>query len=153
MNFMVEKTFEMALANEAPMCASGRRNEINMSEIYTKLIQETGRFVEYYSSDLLYDIKDIEKELDKAFDNEGFDTIILVGLRESGVDAKRAVMHKLLETKDGIYGYLYPTKVYRKVYALRITSYNTLPGTACVNLYDVTHSLYRLADEDEGADW
>lgn len=58
------------------------KTEINMSSIYTKLIQEAGRFCDAYASDLLYDIDAIEKLLD-----EGESETVWIAFRDMGVDS------------------------------------------------------------------
>ena len=55
--------------------------EINMSSIFTKLIQEAGRFCDAYASDLLYEIDKIKRLLDTKQSGE-----VWVAFREMGVD-------------------------------------------------------------------
>ena len=60
--------------------------EINYSSILTKLIQEAGRWCEYYASDLFVTWK---YNIDKKLDDGTMDTDQLVfGFREDGVDHK-----------------------------------------------------------------
>ena len=40
------------------------KTEINMSSIYSKLIQEAGRYCDRFASDLLYDMQCIEHHLE-----------------------------------------------------------------------------------------
>ena len=67
--------------------------EINYSSILTKLIQEAGRWCEYYASDLFVTWK---YNIDKKLDDGTMDTDQLVfGFREDGVDLRGwCVMHK-----------------------------------------------------------
>lgn len=59
--------------------------EINYSSILTKLIQEAGRWCEYYASDLFVTWHNIDKKLDDGtMDTEQF----VFGFREDGVDHK-----------------------------------------------------------------
>ena len=59
--------------------------EINYSSILTKLIQEAGRWCEYYASDLFITWHNIDKKLDDGtMDTEQF----VFGFREDGVDHK-----------------------------------------------------------------
>ena len=59
--------------------------EINYSSILTKLIQEAGRWCEYYASDLFIIWHNIDKNLDDgAMDTEQF----VFGFRKDGVDHK-----------------------------------------------------------------
>lgn len=57
------------------------RTTINMSSIYTKLIQEAGRFCDAYASDLLYDINAIEECIERQKS-----TTIYIAFRRHGVD-------------------------------------------------------------------
>ena len=60
--------------------------EINYSSILTKLIQEAGRWCEYYASDLFVTWK---YNIDKKLDDGTMDTDQLVfGFRKDGVDRK-----------------------------------------------------------------
>lgn len=68
----------------------------NLSSIYTKLIQDTGRFVEHYASDLLIDIKHVQEWEDNVYNtmknSYGRNTVNIpteiyyFGLRQYGVD-------------------------------------------------------------------
>ena len=59
--------------------------EINYSSILTKLIQEAGRWCEYYASDLFIMWYDIDEKLDNGtMDTEQF----VFGFRKNGVDHK-----------------------------------------------------------------
>lgn len=59
--------------------------EINYSSILTKLIQEAGRWCEYYASDLFVTWHNIDKSLDDGtIDTEQF----VFGFRKDGVDHK-----------------------------------------------------------------
>lgn len=65
--------------------------EINMSSTYTRLIQEAGRWCEYYASDIIICINDISKRIDE---NKLPEDMIL-GFRESGVDFDGMVENNL----------------------------------------------------------
>lgn len=59
--------------------------EINYSSILTRLIQEAGRWCEYYASDLFVTWHNIDKKLDDGtMDTEQF----VFGFRSDGVDHK-----------------------------------------------------------------
>lgn len=62
------------------------KTTINMSSIYTKLIQEAGRFCDAYASDLLYDINTIEEciEMQKS-------TTRYIAFRKYGVDGNSSI--------------------------------------------------------------
>ncbi len=59
--------------------------EINYSTILTKLIQEAGRWCEYYASDLFITWHDIDKKLD---DGTMCTEQFIFGFRNNGVDHK-----------------------------------------------------------------
>lgn len=55
--------------------------EINMSSIYTKLIQEAGRFCDAYASDLIIEIDSVRKAIE-CYESKDF----YFGFRDMGVD-------------------------------------------------------------------
>lgn len=57
------------------------KTNINMSNLYTKLIQEAGRFCDCYASDLIYDIDAIREAIDNHKSRKFY-----MGFRESGID-------------------------------------------------------------------
>lgn len=90
----------------------------NLSSEYTTLIQAAGRFCECYASDILYDIRAVEKDLEDpiAFLNGETDARkqYLFGFRKDGVDHKEFVLSKIQDYGDKAYHY------YRVVYELEI---------------------------------
>lgn len=62
------------------------KNTINMSSIYTKLIQEAGRFCDAYASDLLYDINTIEAYIEKQKSTTRY-----IAFRRHGVDGNSSI--------------------------------------------------------------
>lgn len=69
--------------------ADGQTGNINMSGIYTKLIQEAGRICEAYASDILIDINSVEKWLAGRSQSEYAPTVgrsYCFGFRKMGVD-------------------------------------------------------------------
>ena len=58
--------------------------EVNYSFILTALIQEAGRYCEYFASDLFIDWKSVEEFIDEAEAEEK--KSFLFGFRQSGVD-------------------------------------------------------------------
>lgn len=66
---------------------------LNMSAIYTKLIQEAGQFCDRFASDLLYDIKMIQSMIDSKTTGD-----CLLGFRENGVDHTTWVLSKEPDT-------------------------------------------------------
>lgn len=93
------------------------RANINMSSIYTELIQNTGRFCEQYASDLLIDIDRVKAILATPVDTDTEDYIVFA-LRQSGVDSNSYVSANLENygRKDSGWIGLY----YRRIYALKI---------------------------------
>lgn len=65
------------------------KTEINMSSIYTKLIQEAGRYCDFYASDLLFDIYKIHKII-----QSGESGTVYIGFRDSGVDGNQYISVK-----------------------------------------------------------
>lgn len=88
--------------------------DINYSSILSKLINETGRFVERYASDLFISWESIKKSLANPDYTGGK---YLFGLREDGVDGNSFVVSRLNNYKT------YAEKlsgIYRKLYMLEI---------------------------------
>lgn len=118
---------------------------ISMSDIYTRLIFETGRWVDRYASDLLYDIKAIDdyiKSPDKV-QQANFP----IGLRKSGVDGTNFILSRLSDTRCGPSPYVYSERVYNKILAVSITldenNYNFT-----VKLYDITNNILTIDPND-----
>ena len=65
------------------------KTEINMSSIYTKLIQEAGRYCDFYASDLLFDIDKIHQII-----QSGESGTVYIGFRDSGVDGNQYISVK-----------------------------------------------------------
>ena len=57
-----------------------------MSSIYTKLIQEAGRFCDAYASDLLYDINTIEECIERQKSTTRY-----IAFRKYGVDGNSSI--------------------------------------------------------------
>lgn len=64
--------------------ANGYNHDVNTSGILSRLIQEAGRFCEYYASDLFIDWQRVEKTVETIADGES--KVFLFGFRQSGVD-------------------------------------------------------------------
>jgi len=59
------------------------KSNINISSIWTKLIQEAGRWCKHYASDLFWDFKKIDQKIENGtLETESY----LFGFRECGVD-------------------------------------------------------------------
>lgn len=101
-----------------------KRIEINLSEIYTVLIQEAGRWCESYASDLLHDIANVKAALDypdewekcrhfQKADNGNDSVYFRFGFRANGVDHKEYI-ESALKNEHEKYHY------YRSIWELRI---------------------------------
>lgn len=69
---------------------NGRRTNVNHSSIITELIQAAGSLCEYFASDIVYDIKDMENYIENTREE-----VIFIGIRDSGVDSTLAIKQKL----------------------------------------------------------
>lgn len=115
--------------------------DYGFNTIYDFLIQETGRFVEQHQSDLLYDIRSVQKSLDKLDDSKAF----LFGLRELGVDHAAFVFHRLRENQfcDMFHG-VSLSHHYRKCYALILRA-NDDKTEVTAELFDLSSTfLYQI---------
>ena len=65
------------------------KTTINLSSIYTKLIQEAGRFCDVYASDLLYDINTIEECIERQKSTTRY-----IAFRRHGVDGNNSIKVK-----------------------------------------------------------
>ena len=103
------------------------KTTINMSSIYTKLIQEAGRFCDAYASDLLYDINTIEEciEMQKS-------TTRYIAFRKYGVDGNSSIE---IRTPYGM-------AEYRAIYQVNIefSDDNYYDKTIIVRLNEVYYS-------------
>ena len=69
---------------------------ITLPELITLLIQNTGRFVERYASDLLINLRSLDVYLDHTQYSERKDEdVIMFGLRMDGVDGNSFVLSRL----------------------------------------------------------
>ena len=118
----------------------GNEYNVNITNITTKLIQETGRFVEDYASDLLIDIDAINRDLkEKGILEEP--TIHICALRKSGVDGETFYYNRVRDNKS-------PEDYYRRVFAVVIIpgayysdrDFNANSVDVC--LYDLTNEIY-----------
>ena len=82
------------------------KTEINMSSIYTKLIQEAGRYCDFYASDLLFDIDKIH-ELIQSGESEA----VYIGFRDSGVDGNQYISVKEPSAIDSEYHAIYRVEI------------------------------------------
>ena len=79
-----------------------RQSEINInfSDIFTRLIQESGRYCEHYASDLYYELREIDDKLrDASIETHSR----LFGFREMGVDHTDYVMCAARENSEAFH--------------------------------------------------
>lgn len=108
-----------------------RYGDINLSSIYTALIQEAGRWCESYASDLLIDIDGVKNALEKIDDwkdlknyeeVDGRETVYFkFGFRQDGVDHKEFID---IRSKEEAKKYYY----YRSIWELRISKTESFGG-------------------------
>lgn len=82
------------------------KTEINMSSIYTKLIQEAGRYCDFYASDLLFDIDKIHKII-----QSGESETVYIGFRDSGVDGNEFISVREPSAIDSEYHAIYRVEI------------------------------------------
>ena len=82
------------------------KTEINMSSIYTKLIQEAGRYCDFYASDLLFDIDKIHKII-----QSGESGTVYIGFRNSGVDGNEFISVREPSVIDSEYHAIYRVEI------------------------------------------
>lgn len=82
------------------------RNEINMSSIYTKLIQDAGRYCENFASDLLYDIDRIKNIIKSGKSGTAY-----IGFRDNGVDGNEYISVREPDEIDSVYHAIYRVEI------------------------------------------
>ena len=91
---------------------------MNFSSEFSYLIENTGRFVERYQSDLLYGINSFNNRLDKTINNlqpgDSAEIIVVFGLRDSGVDHDNYVLSNMNGSASSQLSHYY-----RRVYTFR----------------------------------
>lgn len=95
---------------------------VNCSRIFSFLIKEAGSLCDYYASDLLFNLEEVDKVLHQT--KTDFNKRIAFGFRKSGVDGNGFVNSRLRKTN--IYGS--PDKEYRALYVLDIDMSHTEDG-------------------------
>lgn len=89
--------------------------EINYSSVLSRLIQEAGRFCEYFASDLFIDWGGVLRWMEEAGENS--EAVFLFGFRQNGVDGNSFVLSRY---NNGCYRY--PEKEYRSMWRLEIST-------------------------------
>lgn len=123
----------------------GRLN-INLSDLYTFLIQEVGRFCEHYASDFLITYDSLTRVIENPNPNMKT-TYRFIGIRQSGVDDIAYVLSRFTQDNPNVL-----THYYRKLYALRITHMGKekSPNHAAyvlVELRDFTGQIYSIIND------
>lgn len=142
------------LKNQNPiMTETGKSGNINLSQIITFLIQNTGRFTERFASDLLFNLKHLERLTEPHPVEKTETSVILYGLRTNGVDHTAYILNRLQDSCHAYTIYTRQENHYRKLYATEITTH---PDQSCtVALYDLTNAsipanrLPKHIDDDE----
>lgn len=139
------------------MTETGSPENVNMSDIFTRIIQDVGRFAERYASDALYTIRTVDGLCKSAWTSrEPVDEIFVFGIRASGVDGNAYFMSRLFDTRSDFVEYVHPEQVYRRVLALRVRigmlplfdgGTELHPRVIC-ELKDLTHSFLRIDPAD-----
>lgn len=80
---------------------SGKRGlDCNMSSIYTELIKDAAR-CNNYSSDVIYDIREIDRKLESFEKDAPFDPV-WIGFRKMGVDGTNYVLSRVSDSNDPV---------------------------------------------------
>ena len=69
---------------------NGQRTNVNYSDIVTELVQAAGTLCEYYASDIIYDVKDLENCI-----NNVREEVLFIGIRDSGCDSTNSIKCRL----------------------------------------------------------
>lgn len=140
---------------------SGYMGNINISDVITALIQQTGRFVENYASDLLFTLDHIRELCDNQYDlPENIDEIFAFGLRRHGVDHNDYIMSRLTEGINQFNPYLHVERYYRKILAVNVKVFcerdengdQTGQANIICELRDITDAFIKLEDTDKNPD-
>ena len=129
---------------------SGTLDNLNMSGISTRLIQDVGRFCERYASDFIISWDAVREQLEPRHITEPYHAVELFAIRRSGVDHNSFFMSRLRNDSQG--GFFCCEHVYRKVLALGIellpAEYpDRFPRAACI-LKDLTDESWHIEAGD-----
>ena len=111
---------------------------INLSDIMTKLIQDTGRFCERYASDLIINYESLVN-VTNSLDTDRKPHYEWFGLRQSGVDGIAYILCNMNQNSAS-----YCSQYYRKLYCIRVSAIEDDEIT--VDLLDMTNSIYTIAN-------
>lgn len=123
-------TIDDLLVSETILEASGysydtldkKKVAVNYTNIQSFLIKEAGSLCDYYASDLLFNLKEVDELLYQT--KTDFHERIVFGFRKSGVDGNKFTLVRLSQTN--VYGSV--ASNYRALYALDIDMSHTEDG-------------------------
>lgn len=101
---------------------------VNYTNIQSFLIKEAGNLCDYYASDLLFNLKEVDELLHQT--EADFHKRIAFGFRKSGVDGNKFTLSRL--SQPNMYGSI--TNEYRALYVLDIDMSHTDYGTPEVKM-------------------
>lgn len=128
---------------------------LNATSIQSKLIEYVGRYTDRYGSDLLFALCDLDAFLgndDTENDPHGR-WVIAIGIHEDGCDFDYSIMLNAKTSRNTWNDFISITK-YRKILAINIEDElvkdhdGDYYRNRDIRLYDITHDLYKLAEED-----
>lgn len=133
------------LYHEQGVFSNGRLN-INLSSLYTFLIQKIGKYCDYYASDFLITYDSLKRLIENTCPDTPT-TYRFIGIRESGVDDVAYVLSRLTQDNPSVLA-----SYYRKLYGLRIKheGLDHSPKHAAyvhIELRDFSGEIYSLADK------
>lgn len=145
---IIQRTFD---GSKRVLCQeAGTLDNLNVSDIATRLIQEVGRFCERYASDFLISWDTVRRHLEPRSIEEPYRAVEIFGIRRSGVDHNSFFMSHL--RNDSRNGFFCCEHVYRKVLALGIAiqpaSYPNGRPTVVCTLKDLTDELWKVEARD-----
>ena len=111
---------------------------VNMSDIWTTLIQNTGRFCERYASDIVIDINMIQDDLRNLNNVNEYENIYAIGIRKEGVDGNAFLTHRLKDAYKMNHLYATCYDYYRKIFVVKLTKIDN----------DITCELKQLTAND-----
>ena len=124
-----------------------------LTGINTQLIQETGRWVERYASDLLISIRSMTDEIEKAYadilagSEPALPRIFVFGLRANGVDHLEFVT---AEMKNNLHNASNFENYYRKIFAVKAEIYEEEGHTRRIDMTlaeikrELAHKLWQI---------
>lgn len=95
---------------------------INLSDIFSTLIQETGRFAEHYASDLIISIDSFRKEAVALLNSRPQTPVVCnayFGIRQSGVDCESFLNIRLTKAAEHNDYFKFQNQ-YRRIYAIHM---------------------------------